>query len=172
MSFCTAHSLPLASRGHPQHAAGGWRCSSTPSPQPLLGQGGSEDTVLGCHCVRRSGHSYVHKRLATVALDPWDKILTFIWVFSLRTFYTVLTWYIRTGIFSTNSPFFSPFFTSLVRIDSRSLLGLWGRGDDWGEISGEDGADLRDINNVLDLKINCTVSWSNVLKCKFVENRT
>lgn len=27
-------------------------------------------------------------------------------------------------------------------MDRRSLLGLWGRGDDCGDISGEDGADL------------------------------
>lgn len=31
-------------------------------------------------------------------------------------------------------------------MDRRSLLGLWGRGDDWGEISGEDGADLKHKN--------------------------
>jgi len=30
-------------------------------------------------------------------------------------------------------------------MERRSLLGLWGRGDDWGEISGEDGADLKYI---------------------------
>lgn len=28
-------------------------------------------------------------------------------------------------------------------MERRSLLGLWGRGDDWGEISGEEGADLK-----------------------------
>lgn len=35
-------------------------------------------------------------------------------------------------------------------MDRRSLLGLWGRGDDCGEISGEDGADLKknDITNL------------------------
>lgn len=76
-------------------------------------------------------------------LDLWDRPWYYVH-FSLILFNTVLTWYIRTGIFSTNSPFFSPFLTSFVRIESRSLLGRWGRGEDWGEISGEDGADLRE----------------------------
>lgn len=172
VGFCTAHSLPLVYR-----AATGTQQVSDSARRPWvsshfcdrLGQETPRKTVAGSEVLDTA---MLARRLAEVVLDLWDKILTFIWVFSLSIFYTVLTWYIRTGIFSTNSPFFSPFFTSLVRIDSRSLLGLWGRGDDWGEISGEDGADLRDINNVLDLKINCIVSWSNVLKCKFIENRT
>ena len=47
------------------------------------------------------------------------------------------------GIFSTNSPFFSPLRTRRVRRVSRSLLALGGRGEDCGETSGEEGADLR-----------------------------
>lgn len=47
-----------------------------------------------------------------------------------------------TGIFSTNRPFFSPLRTRRVRRVRRSLLALGGRGEDCGETSGEDGADL------------------------------
>ncbi|TNN44216.1 hypothetical protein EYF80_045591 [Liparis tanakae] len=46
------------------------------------------------------------------------------------------------GIFSTNRPFFSPLRTRRVRRVSRSLLALGGRGDDWGETSGDEGAEL------------------------------
>lgn len=46
------------------------------------------------------------------------------------------------GIFSTNRPFFSPLRTRRVRRVRRSLLALGGRGEDCGETSGEDGADL------------------------------
>lgn len=72
--------------------------------------------------------------------------LSFVWT-AFNWNFECSTWYIRTGIFSTKSPFFSPFRTSLVKMDRRSLLGLWGRGDDWGEISGEDGADLKHNGN-------------------------
>ena len=46
------------------------------------------------------------------------------------------------GIFSTNKPFFSPLRTRRVRRVRRSLLARGGRGEDCGETSGEDGADL------------------------------
>lgn len=68
------------------------------------------------------------------------------WYSTARLMYNNVTWKIRAGIFSTKRPFFSPFLTSRVSRVSRSLLALGGRGDDWGEMSGDEGADLRETH--------------------------